>query len=42
MVLKDKTGKQCSAVEVFTLSIKAFVDRVMEGLESNDLYLYIY
>ena len=29
MVLKDKTGKQCSAVEVFTLSIKAFVDRLM-------------
>ena len=30
MELKDKTGKQCSAVEVFTLSIKAFVDRFME------------
>ena len=33
MVLKDKTGKQCSAVEVFTLSIKAFVDRLMKDLE---------
>ena len=33
MVLKDKTGKQCSAVEVFTLSIKAFVDRLMKELE---------
>ena len=33
MVLKDKTGKQCSAVEVFTLSIKAFVDRLMKGLK---------
>ena len=32
MVLKDKTGKQCSAVEVFTLSIKAFVDRLMKEL----------
>ena len=33
MVLKDKTGKQCSAVEVFTLSIKAFVDRLTETIE---------
>jgi hypothetical protein len=33
MVLKDKTGKTCSAVEVFTLSIKAFVDRLMKGLK---------
>ena len=33
MVLKDKTGKQCSAVEVFTLSIKAFVDRLMKELK---------
>jgi hypothetical protein len=32
MVLKDKTGKQCSAVEVFTLSIKAFVDRLKRML----------
>ena len=29
MVLKDKTGKQCSAVEVFTLSIKACADHLM-------------
>jgi hypothetical protein len=27
--LKDTTDKQCSAVEVFTLSIRAFVDRLM-------------
>ena len=33
MVLKDKTGKTCSAVEVFTLSIKAFVDRLMKELK---------
>jgi hypothetical protein len=31
--LKDKTDKQCSAVEVFTLSIRAFVDRLMKMLE---------
>ena len=36
MVLKDKTGKQCSAVEVFTLSIKAFVDHFMNALEKRD------
>ena len=30
MVLKDKTGKQCSVVEVFKLSIKAFVDEFMK------------
>ena len=35
MVLKDKTGKTCSAVEVFTLSIKAFVDRLMKKLEKK-------
>jgi hypothetical protein len=33
MVLQEKTGKQCSAVEVFTLSIKAFVDDLMKHLE---------
>jgi len=33
MVLKDKTGKQCSAGEVFTLSIKAVVDWIMMELE---------
>ena len=36
MVLKDKTGKQCSAGEVFTLSIKAVVDRWMEKMQRND------
>ena len=35
MVSKDKTGKTCSAVEVFTLSIKAFVDRLMKGLKGE-------
>jgi hypothetical protein len=34
MVLKDKTGKQCSAVEVFTLSIKALIDRLMNTVET--------
>lgn len=33
MVLKDKTGKQCSAVEVFTLSIKFLVAHFMKILE---------
>ena len=33
MVLKDKTGKQCSAVEVFTLSVKFFVDHLIRILE---------
>ena len=36
MVLKDKTGKQCYVVEVFTLSIKAVFDYLAEiigGLE---------
>lgn len=33
MVLKDKTGKQCSAVEVFTLSIKSLVAQLMKILE---------
>jgi hypothetical protein len=33
MILKDKTGKPCSAVEVFTLSIKASVDSLMKVLE---------
>lgn len=32
MVLQEKTGKQCSAVEVFTLSIKAFVDDLMKHI----------
>jgi hypothetical protein len=36
MVLKDKTGKQCSAVEVFTLSIKVFVDRLKRILPERD------
>ena len=35
MVLKDKTGKQCSAVEVFTLSIKYLVDYFMEAIKSK-------
>jgi hypothetical protein len=35
MVLKDKTGKQCSAVEVFTLSIKAFVDILRKMVEGQ-------
>ena len=39
MVLKDKTGKRCSAVEVFTLSIKAFVDQWMNVLEIRDTWL---
>jgi hypothetical protein len=39
MVLKDKTGKRCSAVEVFTLSIKAFVDQWMNVLEIRDTLL---
>ena len=30
MVLQEKAGKQCSVVEVFTLSIKAFVDDLMK------------
>ena len=33
MVLKDKTDKQCSVVEVFTLSIKYLVDHLMKMLE---------
>jgi len=33
MVLKDKTGKQCSAVEVFTLSMKYVVDHLMKELK---------
>ena len=36
MVLKDKTGKQCYVVEVFTLSIKAVFDylaKIIGGLE---------
>jgi hypothetical protein len=44
MVLKDKTGKQCSAVEVFTLSIKYLVDHLMNvmgkigtGLREDDI-----
>jgi hypothetical protein len=41
MVLKDKTGKQCSAVEVFTLSIKDFVDRLkrilLKGVRDDDI-----
>jgi hypothetical protein len=35
MVLKDKTGKQCSAVEVFTLSIKYLVDHLMNGMDKS-------
>ena len=35
MVLKDKTGKKYSAVEVFTLSIKYVVDHFMEELKRN-------
>jgi urate oxidase len=35
MVLQEKAGKQCSAVEVFTLSIKAFVDDFMKHLEGT-------
>ena len=33
MVLKDKTCKKNSAVEVFTLSIKYVVDHFMEGFK---------
>jgi hypothetical protein len=36
MVLKDKTGKQCSAVEVFTLSIKYLVDHLMNVMDKSD------
>ena len=32
MELKDKTGKQCSVVEVFTLSMKALMEK-LEGVE---------
>jgi hypothetical protein len=37
MVLKDKTGKQCSVVEVFALSIKAFADRLMNKPNIREL-----
>ena len=36
MVLKDKTGKQCSTVEVFTLSIKYLVDHLMNVMDKSD------
>jgi hypothetical protein len=36
MVLKDKTGKQCSAVEVFTLSIKYLVDHLRNVMDKSD------
>jgi hypothetical protein len=36
MVLKDETGKQCSAVEVFTLSIKYLVDHLMNVMDKSD------
>jgi hypothetical protein len=39
MVLKDKTGKQCSAVEVFTLSIKYLVDHLMTEKEKGGVVL---
>ena len=39
--MKDKTDKQCSAVEVFTLSIRAFVDRLMKMLERQGTGLSI-
>jgi hypothetical protein len=32
MELKDKTGKQCSVVEVFTLSMKALMEK-LKGVE---------
>jgi hypothetical protein len=35
MVLKDKTGKQCSTVEVFTLSIKYLVDHWMNVVDKS-------
>ena len=34
MELKDKTDKQCSAVEVFSLSIKVFVDTFMNYMKN--------
>jgi hypothetical protein len=37
MVLKDKTGKQCSAVEVFKLSIKALADPLMKILKRGGI-----
>jgi hypothetical protein len=39
MVLKDKTGKQCSAVEVFTLSIKYLVDHLMNAMDKSGIRL---
>ena len=36
MVLKDKSGKQCSAVEEFTLSIKYLVDHLMNVMDKSD------
>ena len=39
MVLKDKTGKQCSAVEVFKLSIKYLVDHLMTENEKGGIVL---
>jgi hypothetical protein len=42
MVLKDKTGKQCSAVEVFTLSIKTLIDRLMNVLETIEVREFLH
>jgi hypothetical protein len=42
MVLKDKTGKQCSAVEVFKLSIKALMGKLKrKGDDMHDLALWV-
>ena len=41
MVLKDKTGKQCSVVEVFTLSIKALMEKLKGREVIHDLVLWV-
>ena len=41
MVLKDKTGKQCSAVEVFKLSIKALMEKLKGGECVHDVVLWV-
>ena len=37
MELKDKTGKQCSAVEVFTLSMKALMEKLERVADIHNL-----
>ena len=39
MVLKDKTGKQCSAVKVFSLSMKYFFNHLMTNLKRRGVGL---